>query len=191
MQSTNKDIRYIPIDETNVLLATSIQLEIFPDMCGYGSFVKAMQCGDPYFIVYLDDTPIGTTGLYTDPDISDSGTIWLGWYGILAPYRGRGIGKTVLLDTIAEAVSRGYTTFRLYTSALLCEAACKLYDSVMDIGEEYTLEERHLQRRVYSKSLTGGKADAWHDRPLRLDKAREEEQASYAEYLRLSAAQQK
>ena len=183
MKSQNVRVGYVEVTEKNIMLATGIQMTLFPKSCGYLSFKKAYEKGDPYFLVYYGGVPIGTTGIYEDAKITPPDTAWLGWYGILPEYRGKGLGKQVLADTIAEAARRGYSTFRLYTSAISCAVACKLYDKLMDVGEFYTAEEPELMRKVYSKSLDGRPVEKWNGRNLKLGENRDEEGRALEIYL--------
>jgi len=175
MKSADKRLRYVEITDKNILLATQIEMQIFPNMCGYLSYRRAYENGTPYFLVYLDGDVIGITGLYYEERLGEKNTVWLGWYGLLPAYRKLGLGKQVLLDTIEEAKKRNFDTFRLYTSANYCPDACILYGKVMDIGEDYTLEEPEMRRRVYSKSLTDKKVVPWNNRYLFLSENHEEE----------------
>ena len=175
MESSNAKLKYVEVTMQNILLATQIEMEIFPNQCGYLSYYKAIQNGEPYFLAYLDDNAIGITGLYKEERLGEANTCWLGWYGLLPQYRKLGLSKTILLDSIEEAKKRGYDTFRLYTSARNCPDACILYDKVMDIGEDYTLEEPEVQRRVYYKSLTDNKVTPWNNRYLYLTENHGEE----------------
>lgn len=182
MESSNARIKYVEITMQNILLATQTEMEIFPGACGYLSYYNAINRGEPYFLVYFDGEVVGVTGLYREERLGEKNTCWLGWYGLLPKYRNMGLGKTVLLDSIEEAKKRGYDTFRLYTSVLHCPEACILYDKVMDIGEDYTLEESEVQRRVYSKSLTDNKVVPWNNRYLYLTANHNEESDAFTLY---------
>ncbi len=57
---------------------------------------------------------LGVTGLYA---VRDSGEAWIGWYGMSAAARGRGLGKTLLYWTIKKARDQGYKTVRLWTTS--------------------------------------------------------------------------
>ncbi len=184
MQSGDKRLRYAEIVSGNIIFATGIEMRIFPDMCGYLSYKRAYENGTPYFIAYLGDKAIGITGLYCEERLGEENTVWLGWYGVLPEYRGQGFGKQILLDSIAEAKKRNFDTFRLYTSVKNCAEACKLYDKVMDIGEDYTLEEPEMLRRVYSKSLTDKKIIPWNNRYLYLTENHGEEETALSVYKR-------
>lgn len=180
MKSINDKLRYVEIVESNILFATQIEMTIFPGMCGYLSYRKAYEKGEPYFLVYFNNNAIGITGLYQEERLGEKNTVWLGWYGILPEYRKLGLGKTILLDSIEEAKKRGFDTFRLYTSVKNCPVACKLYDKVMDIGEDYTLEETEMLRKVYSKSLTNKKVVNWNNRYLYLTENHAEEDSAFS-----------
>lgn len=175
MKSENEDISYSLITEENIIEATDLELTIFPEICAYLSYKNSLENDNDYYIVYYKDEICGITGLYSDSRLKEPDTIWMGWYGILPKFRKRGLGKQILTDTIAEARYRGYKTLRLYTSVTLCEDAQPLYDKVLDLGEDYLLEERELRRRVYSKSLSDDKVTPWGDRNLFLDENRREE----------------
>lgn len=179
MKSTNENISYQEITEQNIILATSIELEIFPSMCSYLSYKNSLKKdSDTYYIVYYKGEICGITGLYIDERIKEENTIWMGWYGILSKFRKMGIGKQILLDTFEEARNRGYSTIRLYTASAICKDALFLYDKFMDLGEDYTLEEIELQRKVYSKSLSSQKPTAWNNKFLYLcDNTKEENEA--------------
>lgn len=178
---SDRNFIYVPVTAENIVLATQIELTIFPGMCAYLSYAKALDT-DGYFIVFKDGEAIGITGLYTDESLCEEGTVWLGWYGLLPPYRKQGLGRAILCDTIEHARKAGYETFRLYTSETLCPDACKLYDEVMDFGEAYTREETAFKRKVYSKALGGKAVVPWNNRPLHLDKAHEEETRALSLY---------
>lgn len=184
MQSGDKRLRYEEIVSGNIVFATQIEMEIFPGMCGYLSYKKAYEKGEPYFLAYLGDKAAGITGLYTEERLGEKNTVWLGWYGVLPEYRGQGLGRQILLDTIAEAKKMNFDTFRLYTSVKNCADACRLYDKVMDIGEDYTLEEPQMQRRVYSKSLTDKEVVPWNGRYLYLTENHDEEETALSVYKR-------
>ncbi len=63
-------------------------------------------------ISYFPKT-VGITGHYTEGQF---GVIWLGWFGILEKYRGKGYGKELLEKCIAKFKRMGYKELRLYTT---------------------------------------------------------------------------
>lgn len=58
-----------------------------------------------YSIVYLNDEPIGVTGIYSYLEYSN--TAWHGWFGILDNYRQKGLGGIVLDKTIELVRKKG------------------------------------------------------------------------------------
>ena len=114
-------MRYELIDNNNLILATRVHLEIFPNECAYSCFKKSIEDNHVnyrYYLVYKDTVIIGITGLYIDDRCKDN--IWLGWYGVLKEYRLHGFGKQIFIDTLEMAEKWGkekkIDTFRLYTS---------------------------------------------------------------------------
>ena len=57
-----------------------------------------------YYIVYLENIPIGVTGIYSYNEYPENA--WLGWFGILKEYRNNGYGGIVLDKTIELAKKR-------------------------------------------------------------------------------------
>ena len=93
-----------------------------------------------YYLVYDNDNVVGITGLYSNEEISETNSIWLGWFGVLEDFRSNGYGKQIFLDTIdmANDLKNKYPIkyFRLYTSERDDAIALPLYNKVMDIKED-------------------------------------------------------
>ena len=178
-------LKFINITKENILLATELELKIFPNMCAYNSYKNAYEKGAPYWLVYNNDSLIGISGLYEYPELGEPKTVWLGWYGILDQFRGNGYGKEILLKTIKIAKEKGYETLRLYTSKKLCPTAMNLYEKIMDFGEPYTLEQIDLERYVFTKSLSNKPATKWNNRNLYLYLDEESEKEGLEIYLKL------
>ncbi len=176
-------LKFVDITDTNIMFATELQMSIFPDSCGYQSFVNAIELGKPYWLIYNDDTPIGISGLYVNPILDEPDTVWLGWYGVVDKFRGQGFGRKILAQTIDYAKKLGYKTFRLYTSKKYCPEAISLYDKIMDFGEDYTFEEKDMERAVYTKSLTDQPATKWDNRNLYLNLESDKEKNGLIQYL--------
>lgn len=98
------NLKYELIDNNNLILATRIQLEIFPNEIAYGAYKKSIEDEHKhfrYYLVYKENIIIGITGLYIQENCNDS--VWIGWYGVLENYRLHGFGKQILLDTLEMA----------------------------------------------------------------------------------------
>ncbi len=137
------NLRYELIDNKNIILATRVQLKIFPGEIAYPCYKMSIEDHEhyKYYLVYNNDVIIGVTGLYTECDYKDD-SIWLGWYGVLKEYRLHGFGKQILLDTIEMAKEEVKNNprikyLRLYTSLEENKVAQILYKKYMEISEYY------------------------------------------------------
>jgi GNAT superfamily N-acetyltransferase len=92
---------------------------------------------------------IGITGLYADRN--DSTFIWLGWYGVNPVNRKQGIGSMLLQFAIDEAMRRGVSTLKLYTSSDPNEqAAHQLYKK---FGFQQTGIDKKSDKLFFEKNL--------------------------------------
>lgn len=175
-------INFIRINQENLNLACEIQNEIFPKEDARQNFIEQINC-DPYrkeldyYIVYLEDIPIGVTGIYSYNEYPSDA--WLGWFGILEQYRNNGYGGIVLDKTIELAREKGYTKFRLYTDEYAISAhklyasrglIKELYDNKND-KDEYFIADVY----IFSMSLTKEPIDLWNSKTLGLKEQGEKE----------------
>lgn len=164
-------INFIKIDQENLNLACEIQNKIFPKEDARQNFIEQINKDSyrkemDYYIVYLQNTPIGVTGLYSYNEYPENA--WLGWFGILEQYRKNGYGGIVLDKTIELARKKGYTKFRLYTDEY-AKSAHKLYESRGLVKELYDNEDDKDEYFVadvyiYSISLTKEQIDLWNNK---------------------------
>lgn len=170
------------INKDNLELACKIQNEIFPEEDGSQNFIEQIN-KDPYrkeqdyYIVYVDNTPVGVTGIYSYHEYPESA--WLGWFGILEKYRRNGYGKMALDKTIELAKSKQYTRFRLYTDEYATDAH-RLYESRDLIKEEYDNpddKDNYIDARIfiYSKSLNDEPLEKWNNKILGLKEQSDKE----------------
>lgn len=169
---SNFGLKYIPVNLENLSLAYKIQKEQWPHEPDYNDlYDKAINTTDDNieFLVYDNDNLIGITGVDVITEFEDS--IWLDWFTILPEYRRKGFGKKVLLDTIGYCKGLGrYKNFRVDTTYYEDRPALFLYDKVMDIKEDYIIEdtkECKNQFLIYTIGLNG-KAEPWNNRYLGL-----------------------
>ena len=105
-------MKFEKITYDNLELACKIQNAIFPEEDARQNYIEQIN-QDPYrkeqdySIVYVDNEPIGVTGIYSYHEYPESA--WLGWFGILSEHRGKGYGKAALEKTIELAKEKGYT----------------------------------------------------------------------------------
>lgn len=165
-------LNYVPVTLKNLDLAYKIQKEQWPYDPDYQDlYDKAINTTDDNieFLVYENDILIGITGVDVYQKYKDS--IWLDWFTILAQFRGRGLGKKVLLDTIDYCKTlKKYKNFRIDTTYYEDKIAIILYDKVMDLKEDYTVEdtdEKKYEYLIYTKGLNS-KAKLWNNKYLGL-----------------------
>jgi len=176
-------IQPIPIDAGPYELgrALAIQATLFPTMSAREDYFGAyhLRTGNRYWLLYAPELKerVGVSGIYTIP--SDPGSAWLGWFGILEPFRRKGFASEALRLFEQEARKRGFLTARLYTHADN-KAACAFYEKSGYAGEEYRRDDdpagMEYGIRVYSKSLYGERCEPWGNRMLGLTEA-------YAKYI--------
>lgn len=181
-------MKYIEITSENILLATKIQMEIFPEESAYEHYnygIKKNVEYEKYYLVYNENKIIGITGLYSNEDINETNSIWLGWFGVMKEYRSKGYGKRILLDTIemVKELSNKYPIkyFRLYTSERDDKLAQPLYEKVMDIKEYYNNKNDFNYDDtclIYTKVLTNDKIKKWNNKFLNLKQIIEAQEIS-------------
>ena len=175
-------IRFEKITNDNLELACKIQNEIFPEEDARENFIEQIN-EDPYRkemdykIVYIDNEPIGVTGIYSYNEYPDDA--WLGWFGILNKYRNHGYGKETLEKTMKLAKEKGYKTFRIYTDEYAKDAH-RLYEKLGFVKELYDRDDDKDEYfiadiYVYSKSLTDKKVELWDNKFLGLKEQGEKE----------------
>ncbi len=166
------DLKYETINLENLEIAYNIQKDIWPNTPDYEDlYDKATNTKDDncFFLVYNENELIGITGVDVFREYPE--TIWLDWFAILPQHRKKGYGKKVLLDTIQYCKNLNrYDVFRVETTYYESRPALFLYDKVMQLKENYTIEDTETIKNntiIYSYSLNG-KLDLWNNRYLGL-----------------------
>jgi len=189
-------MRYELIDKNNLILATRVQLEIFPKESAYYCYKKSIEDNHKhlkYYLVYKENVIVGITGLYISNDCNDS--VWLGWYGVLENYRLHGFGKQILLDTIGLAKEwskqdNNIKFLRLYTSERDNSVAQILYKKQMDIVERYNNPNDVNYDNtclIYSKSLYDDiEVSKWDNKFLNLKESDELIESYFKEFIELT-----
>ena len=172
--TSSYELEYVKVDMNNISTAYKIQKETWPKDPDYEDlYDKAIDFKDDnaIFLVYDKDNLIGITGVDVFEEYPD--TIWLDWFTILKDFRKMGYGTKVLLDTIKYCKQlKKYDTFRIETTYYEGRPAVYLYDKIMQLKEEYTIEDTENDKTntlIYSYSLNG-KLDPWNNRYLGLRK---------------------
>ena len=178
----NDNIRFERITKDNLEIACRVQNEIFPEEDGRQNFIDMVE-GNPfrkeldYYIAYLGETPIGVTGIYSYLEYPDDA--WMGWFGVLKEYRGKGYGSEILDRTIKMAKDKGYKNFRLYTDEFAKDAH-RLYESrgmVKEIYDRPDDRDEYFDAEVYiySVNLYGEKVEPWDNKFIGLKEQGEKE----------------
>ena len=175
-------ITFQKITNENLELACEIQNTIFPEEDARENFIEQINKDSyrkemDYYIVFVENTPIGVTGIYAYHEYPDDA--WLGWFGVLKDYRRNGYGGIILDKTIELAKQKGYKNFRLYTDET-AKSAHKLYESRGMVKELYDNpddknEYFDYEIYVYSRSLTNEPIDLWNNKVLGLKEQGEKE----------------
>lgn len=178
----DKNIVLKKLDIDNLELICKIQNTIFPLEDGRQNFIEQINKAtyrkeQDYYIVYLENEPIGVTGIYSYHEYPDDA--WLGWFGILKEYRHKGYGGIVLDKTMELSKEKGYKNFRLYTDEF-AKSAHKLYRSRGLIEELYDNKEdkdKYIDATIYiySCSLTDNPIDLWNNKNIGLKEQSEKE----------------
>lgn len=165
-------LKYIIVNSNNLEIAFKIQKETWPDAVDYDDLQdKAVNTKNDncIFLVYDKEKLIGITGVDVYRQYPESA--WLDWLVILPEYRKRGYGEKVLLDTIQYCKKLNkFDAFRIEVTYYENRPALFLYDKVMQLREEYTIEDTDIIKRntiIYSYSLNG-KLEAWNNKYLGL-----------------------
>ena len=166
------NLKYETINLKTLDLAFKIQKETWPDDSDYEDlYDKATNVKDDncFFLIYDRDVLVGITGVDVYDKYPD--TIWLDWFTILPEHRRKGYGKKVLLDTIYYCKNLNkYDFFRIDTTYYENRPALFLYDNVMQLKEDYTIEDTEDYKNnfiIYSYSLNG-KLEPWNNKYLGL-----------------------
>ena len=166
-----KKLRFEEITKNNISVAARLQYEIFPNSSAY-SVYKSKITGERKglyigYIAYMEDVPIGVTGIYEIPEYPD--TVWLSWFGIKKEYRKLGYGKQILDYTIEMAKTLNKKYLRLYTFEIWNSEAQVFYKRNMDLGEYYYNEKEHKdifegKPKIFSISLCDEKVELWNNK---------------------------
>ncbi len=168
------NLEYVKINLNNLEKAYEIQRQEWPDDPDYKDlYDKAINSKDDNveFLVYEGKKLIGITGVDVFDNFKDS--IWLNWFTILPKFRRKGYGEKVLLDTIEYCKNLNrYNNFRIDTTYYKDRPALFLYDKVMELKEEYIIEDTIDHKNnflIYTIGLNG-KAELWNNKYLGLRK---------------------
>lgn len=170
---SNYSLKYEILNNENLDIAYEIQKKIWPEDPDYEDlYDKVLHTEDDncFFLVYDNDNLIGITGVGVNNKYPS--TIWLDWFAVLPMYRRKGYGEKILLDVIAYCKSlKRFKDFRLDTTYYENRPALFLYDKIMHLREEYTIEDTENCKNnyiIYSYALDG-ELEPWNNRYIGLN----------------------
>lgn len=165
-------LKYEKINKNNIIIASKIQYEIFPNSSAYLEYLKEAQNETSdlpiSFLVFENDIPIGVVGLYDIPKYSD--TIWLSWFGVLENYRSKGYGSQIFKDIIKEAKKYNKDFLRLFTYEVWNREAQNFYKKHMQNEEYYTNENddqydiKEGKCKIFGYSLCDKPISYWNNK---------------------------
>ena len=166
------------LNNDNIDIAIKIQKELFPLENGSEDLKEALLNISPphqflqrYWLAKDNDKYVGICGLYAYKSAPKDA--WLGWYGVIASERGKGLGKLILTEIMTTAKELGFETFRLFTDEEDNSTAIKLYEKLGMVREIYNNpEDVHFEignTLIFSKSLTNEKTTLWNNKNLYLN----------------------
>ena len=91
----------------------------------------------------------GVTGLYYYH--RSKHVVWLGWFGVHPQHRHHGLGSRLLDFSIAEAIKRGFSILKVYTSFHANERAA--HDLYRKYGFVEIAKDKREDEIVFQKSL--------------------------------------
>jgi mycothiol synthase len=100
------------------------------DLASWREHFEASAGQDPtqWWVADVDGTPAAL--LVGDESRAELGMGWVRTLGVVAPFRGRGLGRLLLRTAFAQAAARGRTSVGLGVDSENATGATRLYESV-------------------------------------------------------------
>lgn len=164
-------LKYCTLNKQNFKEVLKIKHKLFPESKSDEDYAKYFnnKIKSNYYLVLKNNKPCATIGWY-DFD-NKNNNAFVGWFGVLPEYQGKGIGKEILNFIIKEVKTLKYNYLRVYTDKIENFISTKLYDKLFDIKEDYTYSDKIGNTNkflIYTKFLTG-KKELWNNTPLNED----------------------
>lgn len=164
-------LKYVKLSKSNYNEILKIKHKLFPESISDEDYIKYFNndIKSNYYLILYNNKPCATIGWY-DFDNSNNNA-FVGWFGVLPEYQGKGIGNEILNFIIQEVKSLQYNYLRVYTDKVENFISTKLYDKLFDVREEYTYPDKIGNTNnflVYTKFLND-KYELWNNTPLNED----------------------
>jgi len=173
-------MEFIKVDKNNVNTAHEIEMVIFPEYDSLNNYLDSLKEGakGEYFLIRENGVNVGITGIYSYNEFPDDA--WLGWFGFLPEYRGKGYGKLAMDFFENLARERGFKYARLYTDTFNNDKAKGFYAHLGYFEERYINEADPASLKypisIFSKSLYDEECPLWNNRDIHFTKQVEKQQ---------------
>ena len=162
------------IDKSNLDTAHEIENIIFPHYDALKNYLDSIF--DPkksgYYLIKENDVYIGIIGIYSYDAYPDDA--WLGWFGLLEEYRGKGYGRKALEFFEELARNRGFRYARLFTDTLNNDNTRNFYKHHDYFEERYINFSDPASLKypisIFSKSLYEERCPRWNNRDIHFTK---------------------
>ena len=167
-------MEFILIDKSNLDTAHEIENIIFPHYDALKNYLDSIF--DPkksgYYLIKENDVFIGIIGIYSYDAYPDDA--WLGWFGLLEEYRGKGYGRKALEFFEELARNRGFRYARLFTDTLNNDNTRNFYKHHDYFEERYINFSDPASLKypisIFSKSLYEERCPRWNNRDIHFTK---------------------
>ena len=167
-------MEFILIDKSNLDTAHEIENIIFPHYDALKNYLDSIF--DPkksgYYLIKENNTFIGIIGIYSYDAYPEDA--WLGWFGLLQEYRGKGYGKKGLEFFEELARNRGFRYARLFTDTLNNDNTRNFYKHHDYFEERYINFSDPASLKypisIFSKSLYEERCPRWNNRDIHFTK---------------------
>lgn len=179
MKMEHEDLTFKEVDFKNAKVAIEIQRAIFEEdgmlniLASLDRELFIEKTGlyyvddhIKYYLAYLNNIPVGITGLYYYPEYDDE--MWLAWFGVLKEYRNLKIGTKILKWSMNHTLKNGRDILRLYTDPKENATAIALYKKLGFSGVKYDSEILAYDCHIFSKNLRKDCPEPWDGRNLNL-----------------------
>ena len=159
------------LNKSNITDVLRIKHNLFPESSSDEDYDKYFndEVKSNYYLIRLNNIPCATIGWY-DFDNTNKDA-FVGWFGVLPEYQGKGIGKECLKYIINEVKRLEFKYLRVYTDKIVNLISTKMYDKTFDLRENYLYPDKIGNTKnfvIYTKFLTN-EQEKWNDRPLNED----------------------
>lgn len=167
-------MEFIKIDKSNLDTAHEIENTIFPHYDALNNYLDSLadQAKSEYYLIKENDIYIGTIGLYSYNAYPDDA--WLGWFGLLEEYRGKGYGREALEFFEELARNRGFRYARLFTYTLNNDNTRNFYKHHDYVEERYVNFDDPASLKypisIFSKPLYDERCPRWNNRDIHFTK---------------------